>query len=950
MRAKAEEINLVLLEPDVDLWKLRELALSEGGLVNDTIRRRAWPKLIGLTRSYNDDEENNVLVHERKIITVSSPPRANKPTVNVTAAAMTAAASKQSLRKGTAPQRVTNFGPDNNDDHNSNNNHNHLPNATSTCSSSRNSNNNSPTNNTTSSHNTMSGTAFTGGPFDQHDTAATAALAEDDTTSIASFDSDDLWPSKVMACADAEQIERDVTRCTWHLLTGGQRSRRRIMMNKHRKKISTILRSKQRRLGDLINLTLAMSEVDLPTKSDSEQGRLCYFQGYHDVASIFLAALGGASLKNNTPSQQQQQQNNAPSDASMSTTSAAAQAASMGLELSSKVLYQVSLSHFREPMNTNFLQLQTAMRMVLFPLLRVMDPELHAHLYGCGMEPFFALSWLLTWFSHDIRDTALVKRLFDFFLVSHPLMPMYLSVAMLCHKSNRQEILATPCEFAELHSCLAGLPKNSSMVGWKYRVGDGYVSDDEEIGDGGETTSISLDSDMTSHEPGSTRGPSLLSGNEGMMRREDLILSEDHTHVVSMGIPAHVPFQELMDAAVSFMRRVPPRKLLAMASRYFDPLQAEPMLKMYPSISLFHAPPSWALAMTAKADWVLKQRARDRSRNDRKALGELRHRHNIKGENKNSSKKPAASNQNAKSGQDEEKICTPEMVEKLAKKLKYPKAMIAIGFGPGEDEVARRKKRRKLLVVGGAATVAVIAIAIGVNMRFRRQTRLQQLQQHPSRGGEPPAISTKELTMAREMAREAAASYARSTGSPDKGTAQAKIAEDFLSESRPIIDSTPKMSTTSSPADSQAKETPDKMSNRSTFTSGSSISAVENNGSSETPLQTHLKKVAVNQLKMLSAKIQLLFRTLGLLKASLSDSALRENVLGALSQFKSQMAKKIALIHDARALTELRLTISNRTSLAAHYVKRYTGQFLKFTFRHARETLGGDDLEELQLL
>lgn len=34
LREKAEEINLVLLEPDVDLWKLRELALSDGGLVN----------------------------------------------------------------------------------------------------------------------------------------------------------------------------------------------------------------------------------------------------------------------------------------------------------------------------------------------------------------------------------------------------------------------------------------------------------------------------------------------------------------------------------------------------------------------------------------------------------------------------------------------------------------------------------------------------------------------------------------------------------------------------------------------------------------------------------------------------------------------------------------------------------------------------------------------------
>jgi hypothetical protein len=74
MLTKAEEINLVLLQPEVDLWRLRELALSEGGLVNgklgtktrgslvlsfasslksydllvDTLRKRAWPRLVGL--------------------------------------------------------------------------------------------------------------------------------------------------------------------------------------------------------------------------------------------------------------------------------------------------------------------------------------------------------------------------------------------------------------------------------------------------------------------------------------------------------------------------------------------------------------------------------------------------------------------------------------------------------------------------------------------------------------------------------------------------------------------------------------------------------------------------------------------------------------------------------------------------------------------------------------
>jgi len=38
LKAKAEEINLVLSEPDVNLWKLRGLALTEGGLVNGRLR------------------------------------------------------------------------------------------------------------------------------------------------------------------------------------------------------------------------------------------------------------------------------------------------------------------------------------------------------------------------------------------------------------------------------------------------------------------------------------------------------------------------------------------------------------------------------------------------------------------------------------------------------------------------------------------------------------------------------------------------------------------------------------------------------------------------------------------------------------------------------------------------------------------------------------------------
>ena len=51
---KVEEIELLLSQPDIDLWKLREFALSPGGLVNGTILNTIrnimfFPKLFLLT-------------------------------------------------------------------------------------------------------------------------------------------------------------------------------------------------------------------------------------------------------------------------------------------------------------------------------------------------------------------------------------------------------------------------------------------------------------------------------------------------------------------------------------------------------------------------------------------------------------------------------------------------------------------------------------------------------------------------------------------------------------------------------------------------------------------------------------------------------------------------------------------------------------------------------------
>ena len=42
----------------------------------------------------------------------------------------------------------------------------------------------------------------------------------------------------------------------------------------------------------------------------------------------------------------------------------------------------------------------------------------------------FALSWVITWYGHVLSDYRFIVRLFDFFVSSHPLMPVYVAAAM----------------------------------------------------------------------------------------------------------------------------------------------------------------------------------------------------------------------------------------------------------------------------------------------------------------------------------------------------------------------------------------------------------------------------------------------------------------------------------------------------------------------------------------
>ena len=92
---------------------------------------------------------------------------------------------------------------------------------------------------------------------------------------------------------------------------------------------------------------------------------------------------------------------------------------------------------------------------LLLPLLKLADKGLYDFLVSVdGLEPYFCVSWILTWLSHDLSHFQLVTRFFDFFLVSNPLMPLYVVAAGL--SLRRQDIMQfDPDDFPIIHSYLS---------------------------------------------------------------------------------------------------------------------------------------------------------------------------------------------------------------------------------------------------------------------------------------------------------------------------------------------------------------------------------------------------------------------------------------------------------------------------------------------------------------
>ncbi|CAF0781413.1 unnamed protein product [Didymodactylos carnosus] len=157
--------------------------------------------------------------------------------------------------------------------------------------------------------------------------------------------------------------------------------------------------------------------IDVIIKLLLKHDKLNYYQGYHDICLTFLLVLG--------------EENCLPLIDTITDT---------------------HLTVFMEPTMDQTIELLY----YLMPLVNAINSEVAEHIQRSNVGVMFAVGWIITWFTHVLDKLETVFRLYDLFVASHKLMPIYVAAEIINLKSDR--ILETECEMTCLHPLLTRLP------------------------------------------------------------------------------------------------------------------------------------------------------------------------------------------------------------------------------------------------------------------------------------------------------------------------------------------------------------------------------------------------------------------------------------------------------------------------------------------------------------
>ncbi|XP_029022349.1 TBC1 domain family member 20 isoform X2 [Betta splendens] len=159
--------------------------------------------------------------------------------------------------------------------------------------------------------------------------------------------------------------------------------------------------------------------IDIILEVLKRNPQLHYYQGYHDVAVSLLLVVGE--------------------------------------RMAIAMLDTLSIYHLRDFMDPTMDSTKHILN-YLMPILGKADAELHEFMIRAEVGTIFALSWLITWYSHVLSDFKHTLRLYDFFLASHPLMPIYLAATIVLHREK--EVKQTECDMAMVHHLLSRIPQD----------------------------------------------------------------------------------------------------------------------------------------------------------------------------------------------------------------------------------------------------------------------------------------------------------------------------------------------------------------------------------------------------------------------------------------------------------------------------------------------------------
>lgn len=84
--------------------------------------------------------------------------------------------------------------------------------------------------------------------------------------------------------------------------------------------------------------------------------------------------------------------------------------------------------------------------------------------FRSSVGTLYALPWYLTWFGHSLNSYRDVVRLYDYFLASPFLMPLYVTVAIVLYRTD--DIFKEDCDMASLH-CLLSQVREKFFFGKK---------------------------------------------------------------------------------------------------------------------------------------------------------------------------------------------------------------------------------------------------------------------------------------------------------------------------------------------------------------------------------------------------------------------------------------------------------------------------------------------------